>query len=98
MRDSCISYHYRKAVALAVRKVESDARKILRRHPELKEFAMGMGRAIFIEVQGDISYANADDDPRWRSLMDFIRKWDAYLKITNHSVRFKALGPKTRDW
>lgn len=90
-----IEAHYDKACAIAEKEVERLARAILKRHPSLKEFVMGMGIWGFWDKNDNSVDA---DDRRVRSLARFISKWDRFLYLSGSPMRFTADGPVVTYW
>lgn len=95
MNPDLVNQLYEKAVEEALRQVEAEARRILRRNQSMHEFVMAMGTFFFVTKKGDHC---RDDDPRFDELSDFIGKWDNYLKLTGTPMRFTAYGPTITDW
>lgn len=97
---------------IASRFVEQEARTILRQHPNLNEFVMGMGHAFFtrkigsrdstgVVVTEDFDVIQEDDAPHYiknSPLMRFIEEWDTDLCITGEPMRFTANGRVVRNW
>jgi hypothetical protein len=71
------------------------ARKILRKSPNLHEFVMAMGVAMFTDHYRDYSL---DEKPEWSELNDFINEWDNQLKLTGIPMCFTAEGEIVREW
>lgn len=87
---------------MALRLIETRARKILIAHPALDEFIMGMGAWMFTrkDSQDDISTVYREYIPRYAE--SFTRMMDTFdrleLKVTGEPMRFTARGPKVTDW
>ena len=96
MSDKAIQLHYDEAVRLALTTVERMARKILRDHPNLDEFVMGMGRAMF--TTNDKQNLGTEERAYMRPLDDFLTEWDRWLHLTGEPMRFTAHGPKITTW
>lgn len=94
-KKSIIEDKYREARYLALVQVEEMARDILKKHPNLGEFIMGMGTWTFTFANGDTVY---DEMKYMKKLSDFISEWDEYLKLTGEPMRFTANGRKVTDW
>ena len=78
---------------IALSLIELRARKVLKIHPSLKEFVMGMGCAIFTDHLGNTirpKYANP--------VFEIIEEFDAILHLTGNSMRFTAYGEKRTNW
>ncbi len=76
--------------------VERQARAILKKHTDLKEFVMGMGSWQF--TQHDCRYAIDNDDSRVREFSEFIERFEDELHITGEPMRFTATGSKITNW
>jgi len=87
-----LKHHYSHAETIALEILEKRARKILRQHPNLKEFVMGMGMASFGDHKGEVVEA-AYMEP----VFSFLFEWDS-LKLTGEAMRFTADGPVVRNW
>lgn len=89
-----------RAVAIAVEETERLARKALREHPDVKEFVMGMGRALFVvhEDEEHEDIVGVDEDDRFKELSEFLGRWDNDLRVTGIAMRFTADGPKVTEW
>lgn len=105
-----VQLDYDNACNAAIQHVENMARKILREHKHLDEFIMAMGIYSFtckdssksINTHTD-TYRNGfyfidDTYAYFRSLNDFMCKWDSVLNISGESMRFTAYGLKLTDW
>lgn len=88
---------YMRSVNLALAEVERRARKLLNDHQNLDEFIMGMGIASFT-VKGSEWSVDDTDLKYLKPVLDFIRDWDEYLKLTGEPVRFTATGPRITSW
>lgn len=105
-----VADYYDKAEKTASEAVEKMARQILREHPELNEFIMGMGTYFFTYKKGgnlhpisskmnsSYNYVYYDTEPFLKPLNDFIGEWDSRLNITGDGMRFTADGIKVTDW
>ncbi len=89
--------------------VEAEARKILKKRKNLKEFIMAMGTYFFVDKHGNTidtwesKYINYEcrmfnASPSFKKLNDFISEWDEYLKLTGESMRFTSDGIKITNW
>jgi hypothetical protein len=96
-KRQAVNDHYSKASDFALEYVEQEARKILVKHPDLKEFIMTMGAVFFITWDDEIVYEELDYIAE-SDLAEFISDWDDYLKLTGEPMRFTATGPLVRDW
>jgi hypothetical protein len=88
---------YAQAESLAEKDVEFCARAILRQHPNLEEFGMGMGGWFFTRKIGETIHGNSIDltIPKYlEGLQHLIDEYDEYFKITGWNVKFTATGPK----
>lgn len=85
---------------LAISHVETTARDILRKNRNFKYFMMGMGCVFFTIIGENGSEVDLDLDDReeFRSLLNFMNKWDSVLKITGEPMRFTADGPTVTSW
>lgn len=92
-----VSRSYNRAVRLCNQRVELEARKVLLKHLNLKEFIKAMGRWIFTDQKGNIIY-DGHLDKRFKRVERIISRWDEYLKLTGDPVRFTAKGPRVTDW
>ncbi len=94
-----ISRLYSEASKLALILIESMARDILRKHPHLDEFVMGMGGCLFTTKDetraGGIS---PDERSYMKPLNDFLDDWDDLLRMTGSPMRFTAEGNKRTEW
>lgn len=86
---------YEQAQEIALSLVEKEARKIMRKHTNIKDFVMAMGGWNFWyhdgnEVPHDLKYL----DP----LQRIFQEWDDYLGLTGTPMRFTAEGPVRTDW
>ena len=89
---------------IALKLVESRARKLLAAHPNLDEFVMGMGGWMFtrkgIDNHDNISLVFRDRIPHYAS--SFTRLMGEFdilqLKITGEPMRFTSDGPVVRSW
>lgn len=98
------------ALDMAICKVESMARSILKRKPHLKEFVMGMGTYFFTDNKGKIvfttserlnssyNYYSVDATKYFNPLNNFIGEYNSRLKITGYPMRFTANGKKITNW
>lgn len=98
-----VKEHYQKASDAASAFVEQEARAILRKHSNLREFVMAMGGWFFTLKKADATdeHPVLNDQPRYiakSKLAHFITEWDEYLKITGEPMRFTADGPVVRNW
>lgn len=88
-----IQTSYDNACEEALKIVEYEARKVLRRHPRLTEFVMGYGGWAF-RTNSYPGFVNACNGFKYlEPLHDFFEKWDGYLHLTGMSLRFTANGP-----
>lgn len=98
MKRSQITLHYRKAATIATKLAVQRARKILKDHPNLDEFIMGMGRWMFT-IKGVRDYhLSSGDRAYFAPLESLLREWDESLHITGYTVRFTATGRPKYDW
>ncbi len=110
MSKKDIENHYYKAYQLGINEVERLARRILREHPNLKEFVMAMGTYFFNDKNGNIvdtltqkmnksyQYYYEDTYKYFQPLNSFIAEWDEYLKLTGHAMRFTKDSQVRTDW
>ena len=88
--------------AMSADLIEAKARGILRSHPTLDEFVMGMGAWLFTRKDSadDISTVFRERIPAYAR--PFERMMDEFdrleLKITGEPMRFTAEGPVVREW
>lgn len=108
-RARMISKLFTQAEKLALAEVKQRAREILRTHPSLDEFVMGMGSWSFTirdstKMCNDKRILSAgdnvdDNDLKYlRPFARFIDEWDPYLHLTGTPMRFTATGKKVTDW
>lgn len=90
--EKMIEKYYMKAFNTAILLIEHRARLILKHHPELIEFIMGMGIYSWIDSNGNTIEVN------FRSIDKIIEEWDEYLHLTGNPMRFTATGPVVTDW
>jgi hypothetical protein len=103
--------HYMLSANMAAKFVEIEARKILKTHPNLDEFVMGMGGWFFTRKIGTIGRHRMKvipeesntiyDNPKYiehSPLANFLGEWDSDLHITGYPMRFTATGPIRTDW
>lgn len=90
-----IKMHYNAAEKIASEEVQRLARKILREHPNLHEFIMGMGSAFFTDKYRNVKSSGYE---YMAPLFDLIDEWDCVLKITGEPMRFTASGEKVTMW
>jgi hypothetical protein len=108
-----IKQQYQAAVFAASRAalilVEAQARAILRRHPALDEFVMGMGMWFFtykvgardrcgIRLTADMNRCLHEPRAYMRPLLDILDELNDDLKLTGEPMRFTAEGPVIHDW
>lgn len=109
MNDKGIALYYHQSAQIALDLVEKRARAILRQHPNLDEFIMGMGIWFFTRKVGTKDEKgivieewmnNIVHEPLayMKPVADLIDEWDEYLKITGEPMRFTANGPVVREW
>lgn len=91
-----IRKQYEQVCETATQVVEEQARKILREHPNLDEFVMGMGSWFFTDKEGN----NLDETDRayLKPFAEIFYEWDEYLKISGEPMRFTASGKKVTNW
>ena len=84
---------------LALEMVETEARKILRAYPNLKEFIMAMGTWFFTTVNPTASNKDCFSKMKYlNELKDFFDQWDSKYKLTGCPMRFTAKGEKITYW
>lgn len=94
--DRQIQGHLDAATNLALAELERRARKILAEHPNLDEFVMGMGAAVFSTKDGQNFWP---EDRRYTKPVErFLLDWDRSLHLTGHPMRFTATGKKITEW
>jgi hypothetical protein len=87
---------YESASLLALKLIESEARKLLRNHNSLNEFVMAMGSTFFIDKHGEVV-----DNWRFKYIeqfTDLINDLDDRFHITGTPMRFTANGPIVTNW
>lgn len=90
-----LDYHLREADRLALAEVERLARSIMRRHPRLHEFCMGMGSWCFWTKDGQ---QFDDSDLKYLSpIGNFLYEYED-LKLTGTPMRFTVDGPVVTNW
>jgi hypothetical protein len=95
----------------AERYVETLAREVLTKMPELDEFIMAMGTYFFTYKEGgenfdpieqymgkDYRYYTRDANEVVKPLNEFISEWDNRLHLTGHAMRFTVDGPVKTEW
>ena len=81
------------ADSLALDLIESRARNILKEHPNLHEFVMGMGCAFFTDMEKCPTY------PKYGNpVFEIITEFDNILHLTGNPMRFTATGDKLTNW
>lgn len=81
---------------MALKLIESEARKLMRQHPNLKEFVMTMGTAFFYDKHNQII-----DSYEYRYLESFSKMlydFDERFKVVGVPMRFTADGEMITDW
>ncbi len=81
---------------LALAELERRARKILAAHPNLDEFIMGMGCAIFTTKEDE--NLGTEERAYMKPVERFLVRWDNELKLTGEPMRFTATGPVVTNW
>lgn len=100
---------YNQASNLALAEVEKEARRLMRKHKNLKEFVMAMGSYFFVDAKGETistttsvyrnySYVMEDTFAYFKPLNEFMLDWEERFKITGEAMRFTAEGKKITDW
>ena len=87
---------YDEAANLAVDLIEQEARRVLKKHPRLKEFIMAMGGCVFTDQNGD-----AVDFWEASYLEDFnnmVNELDERFHITGTPMRFTATSEIVTEW
>ena len=92
-----------KASKLALAEIERRARQILRKHPNLAEYAQGMGTWNFLTRVKHNNYIldHVDDATNLKYLAEFSKFMDRQnelLRITGIPMRFTVDGPVVMDW
>jgi len=87
-----------KAGELALKEVVRMARQIMRSHPEIKEFVMGMGGWHFSYGDPSFRCPNENYMKFSKRLAKFIEKWDDRFQLTGCPMRFTADGEIRHDW
>ncbi len=85
-----------RAFDLGIDEIERRARKILAGHPNLVEFVMAMGGAIF--TTKDNQTLGTNEREYMKPVENFINEWDHSLHLTGHPMRFTATGPVVNEW
>jgi hypothetical protein len=91
-----IDFHCQQINIISAKLVESEARKILLDHPNLKEFIMAMGTAFFTDRQDkviailDKSYLKAFDE--------MICNLDNICQVKGTPMRFTATSKTITNW
>ena len=95
-----VAKHYNKARQIALNLIVLRARRILKKHKNLKEFVMAMGSATFHDQKGDavFNYTTGRGPIYMDPVYQLIEDWDDYLKLTGEPMRFCATGRILRDW
>ena len=94
---------YDKSFKLAIDLIESEARRILKKH-NLNEFIMCMGSAYFTikdPKNGNGVYYGIIDNGRFKFLKEFetmIDKLNDTYKICGYPMRFTATGEVINNW
>jgi hypothetical protein len=76
--------------------IEFKARLILKQHPHLYNFVMGMGCVSFSTKDRDIILLSQRS--YMKSLDNIIKKYDPMFYITGNKMRFTATGKKITNW
>lgn len=97
-KSHSIEYYYNKAFKLAINKTENMARRILKQHPNLDEFIIGMGSWSFTRKNGDIEIDTFSPIKYVNNFASLMNKWDELFHITGTPMRFTAKGKKVTDW
>lgn len=83
------------SIALTV--IHNEARAILRKHPNLNEFIMGMGSAFFTTKDGND--LDLEDRKYFKSIEDLFIEFDTMgINVKGNPMRFTANGPKITNW
>lgn len=92
-----IQFHSSQIDLIAVRLIESEARRVLAEHPKsLNEFVMAMGSAFFtnrlgvVIPNGQLKYL--------KSIEDLIDELNGDHNICGIPMRFTATGPRITNW
>ena len=93
-----ISQHYQAARRLALSKLIAAARKILQDHPNLDEFILAMGVAMFTVKDNPLVNLHLSERKYFRPVERLIDEWDDYLRLTGEGIRFRARGKIVRRW
>lgn len=94
--SALIEEHMEAAYRLAEKFVISEAREIMRKHKDLREFVCAMGGCHFDNASGDPVHLH--DRTYTKSLGEFISDHDDALHITGIGMRFTARGRVIRKW
>lgn len=86
---------YDQAFDLAIKEIEEAARRIMRNHPRLVEYCQGMGTWMFSDADDNLYDG---DDRICKPVDDIMQKWDEYLHLTGHPMRFTVDGPVITMW
>lgn len=85
----------------AVKAIEQEARRIMRKHKRCASFCMGMGHAGFYDKAGE-PIGDWGPLPYPKYLKDFdsqVNEWDCVLHMTGHPMRIAgADAPTLKDW
>ena len=87
---------YEQASELALQLIESEARKLMRCHPNLNEFVMCMGSSFFTDKNNDII-----ENWLFKYMEPFnvlVNDLDDIFHITGTPMRFTADGPVETNW
>jgi len=91
-----IDFHCQQIDIISAKLVESEARKILLAHPNLKEFIMAMGSAFFTDRQDRV--VAISDKSYLKPFDEMICRLDEICRVKGTPMRFTATGKPITNW
>jgi hypothetical protein len=91
-----IDFHCQQIDIISYKLIESEARKILSKHPNLNEFVMAMGSAFFLDKQNRV--VQLSDKTYLKPFDELVCRLNEICKVCASPMRCTATGKRITNW